>query len=1165
MRLCILERNHTVAVRGISIKTVALTALFATACLCNTGWAGHGDEAAAVLKQALERYDALDFQSSKALLSEVDRDGLSGEDRKTFDQYFAWIDTAIEDQDTARQWLVYGQRVMARGDLEEARRAFEQASASEFLDLAGRQLAGANLAKINQTIPQAQGSDTVTLSGSPTVDANEQELARQAAAVAFSGNIEYLGEEVLVLDSPDEEDLSEDASAKPVFDEIILAEATVDSGKTVGPTEYVEPTFPAPLLLDTPVHAGSDQADSSKQRSETLLAAGIVAMENGYNEQAKSFFRQALMEDPRSDRAEQMLRQVQQQEAPDYLEYEQPDGISDISQLAQADTSLEQAVSEMLGDDDSDDPSGPGKPLFISDDALDDSGPAVDSGPLHESEDGTLTRAIRIARVRREQAEVEFEKAMDRAESALAYAKANAQTGSDFDEAVDHVRVAQDVLETRRSLFTDDEYRELLAVTRSRLDQIEEERVAWEDLRIEQIKQQQIQADKDRIADELAQKRKKIDTLTNNAAALLRETRYEEALESLEQILELDPNNSFAVQKVELLQDFVVLLEEREYHQAVNRETNRAHLDNLAAMIPWHQYIRYPDDWPDLSRRRLREGVEYDQARESEANRRVYQRLQDKQSFEFNDIALEDVIQYIGSAAGVNIHVKWAALNNAGVDKKTPVNIQLLDVTVEKALRVILEDVAGVNPLGFYVDEGVITISTQEDLDQNMETRVYDIRDMILRVPDFVGPRLDLNVAAQAGAQAGGLTSVFEEEEEDEEELSREEIIERLIEKIEEILPARSWDEGSISEYRGQLIVKQTRENHIKIYNLLDQLREARAIQIAIEARFIQVDTGFMERVGIDLDLFFNIGSTLASQERSPPPAIVPGIYGPPNTTFTDPASYMRSSTTYTDPWNGGAINRFPGDHTAQSSHWTPVGVRTGNKLNWVVNTTSAPSNSIASTGVPTALSIAGAFLDDIEVDFLVQATQGHDTSRILTAPRLTLFNGQRAYITVGTQTAYIQSWRPMVAQQAAALQPIIGFIPTGSVLDIEATVSADRRYVTLTVRPQVAQLLDITTVDFTVGGGIGIGTAASISLPEVEVKDLQTTVSVPDGGTLLLGGQRFARSTEREVGPPILSKVPVINRFFTTRGEVRDESTLLILLKPKIIIQREEEEAAFP
>ncbi len=104
---------------------------------------------------------------------------------------------------------------------------------------------------------------------------------------------------------------------------------------------------------------------------------------------------------------------------------------------------------------------------------------------------------------------------------------------------------------------------------------------------------------------------------------------------------------------------------------------------------------------------------------EDEDSRRVHQQLQDKQSFDLDGIALEVVIQYISKAAGVNIHTKWASLNAAGVSRDTEVSIRLVGVSVEKALQVILEDVSGVDPLGFYVDDGVITISTRSDLDQS--------------------------------------------------------------------------------------------------------------------------------------------------------------------------------------------------------------------------------------------------------------------------------------------------------------------------------------------------------------------------------------------------------------------------------------------------------------
>ena len=122
-----------------------------------------------------------------------------------------------------------------------------------------------------------------------------------------------------------------------------------------------------------------------------------------------------------------------------------------------------------------------------------------------------------------------------------------------------------------------------------------------------------------------------------------------------------------------------------------------------------------------------------------------------------------------------------------------------------------------------------------------------------------------------------------------------------------------------------------------------------------------------------------------------------------------------------------------------------------------------------------------------------------------------------------------------------------------------------------MTVIFDFSELLDLETQEFTGaagGGGLG-GTAAvfqgSISLPTLRASQIRTTVSVPDKGTVLLGGQRHVEEIEIEVGVPVLSKIPFINRFFTNRATEKNEQTLLILIRPEIIIQQENEDLLFP
>jgi type II secretory pathway component GspD/PulD (secretin) len=48
-----------------------------------------------------------------------------------------------------------------------------------------------------------------------------------------------------------------------------------------------------------------------------------------------------------------------------------------------------------------------------------------------------------------------------------------------------------------------------------------------------------------------------------------------------------------------------------------------------------------------------------------------------------------------------------------------------------------------------------------------------------------------------------------------------------------------------------------------------------------------------------------------------------------------------------------------------------------------------------------------------------------------------------------------------------------------------------------------------------------------------------------------------------KEVGVPILSKIPLLGRLFSNRSSIRDEKILLILVKPTIILQAEAEHEA--
>jgi type II secretory pathway component GspD/PulD (secretin) len=639
-------------------------------------------------------------------------------------------------------------------------------------------------------------------------------------------------------------------------------------------------------------------------------------------------------------------------------------------------------------------------------------------------------------------------------------------------------------------------------------------------------------------------RRRTVASLVKLARELTDRAAYRQALGTVEQILTIDPNNDYAIGVRPLLQDKLQFSEQRQFMERREREFTNVLNNAVELQIPYDDILRYPTDWPDISQQRDFT-VSQERGERAEDRAVVAQLERSLPELAFDGVGFSDVVDFLRDVSSANIFVNWKALEAAGIDRNAAVTARLRNVKFSKALRIILDSVGSdTAKLGYTVDEGVITISTAEDLSGNTLTRVYDIRDLILQVPDFTeAPNFSLQSTSTRGGGAqgggggggagggGGLFGNSSQDSDTEEKglKSRDELVEEITKLIQETVDPDSWRDnggsvGAVRELSGQLIVTQTPENQRQLVNLLEQLRETRAIQVTVEARFLTVQRNFLEDVGVDLDFVFN----------------------------TDAGSDARFSE---------------------------VTVSQGTSTFTLGPVTSVPG-SIGSTA--TGMTASATFLDDFQVNMLLRAVQASRSSTLVTAPRVTLFNGQRAYVLVANQRAYVSDLTPQVGTGVALFDPEISIVESGVVLDVAATVSSDRKYVTLTLRPQLSTLVQLAQFAFQSGGGTqdnntdpdgqitiddssnDFGTGV-IQQPEIQLTEVRTTVSVPDGGTLLLGGQTIAGELELEAGVPVLSKIPFLKRLFTNRSMAKDEFVLLILVRPTIIIQREVEQKQFP
>ena len=325
-----------------------------------------------------------------------------------------------------------------------------------------------------------------------------------------------------------------------------------------------------------------------------------------------------------------------------------------------------------------------------------------------------------------------------------------------------------------------------------------------------------------------------------------------------------------------------------------------------------------------------------------------------------------------------------------------------------------------------------------------------------------------------------------------------------------------SGGEGRIQQFGGTyLVVKQTREVQDQIVDLLNSLKQNLKMQVAIEARFLLVDENYLEDIGMDTNITnMNLGH------------------------------YWETDTGV-------------GQDSYSITQPTPTGIK------------GSMGGLIPSAGTM-GLSYVGA-LDDLQVSFMIRATQAHKNTKTLTAPKTTVMNSETGRIDVQKVISYVSDTTfSTETVTTTGVDRTVGWwdneiedIQKGISLMVTPTVSADRKYVLLNIETtlqdvDLSEEATISAVD-----GLGNIVSNSYTLPQQENTMVTTRVAVPDRGTVLLGGLTLTATREIEAGVPILSKIPLINRFFSNRSKVDDKSILLVLVKPSIIIRDEAEQEA--
>ncbi len=591
-------------------------------------------------------------------------------------------------------------------------------------------------------------------------------------------------------------------------------------------------------------------------------------------------------------------------------------------------------------------------------------------------------------------------------------------------------------------------------------------------------------------------------------------------------ILKLDPDSEAAKRLREVSIEARHAATTDANRRAYREEWKRIMQDLKLSTLPQISTIQFPAGWEENQGRRRPKELSRVDTGATEEETAIRNRLKETLvSPDFQDTPLDQVLTFFHQISGVNFYVSKAATTKLGEGEMT-VTFQAKQLPLLDVLSIVTK----FKGLVFKVEENVVKITTPEDIAGDVRLNLYNVRDLVSPVGNFTPDPGEITLTGSSGT--------FTEPETPEAPEPTPAIqMDRLIQLIQDNIAKGQWEPPrAIEGKEGTLIVRQTDDVHEHIVKLLNDLRQTQNVMVHIDARFLTVTDNFLEDVGVDLR---GLGDQSAGQGQ-------PGLgsnrplddFGTPGTGFGTPSEPLGPGT-----GNDSGVFYDVGDDG-------DVRARVENLFDTALGNSETLDNSGGFTAQWT-------YLEDTEVEAIFRAVRKSERATTLTAPSLTIANNQRAYLNVINQTSYIKDYDVEIAQAAVIADPIVAIANEGVILGVKPVVSADRKFVTLEIRPTVAVLQQPIATFQT---SLATGSPVTIQLPQLDIQRIRVTVTIPDHSTLLIGGLKVSTDKDAKSSVPLFDDIPILSFFWSRRGTLIARENLLILLKASIIIPSEME-----
>ncbi|MCG3721787.1 pilus (MSHA type) biogenesis protein MshL [Vibrio cincinnatiensis] len=234
-------------------------------------------------------------------------------------------------------------------------------------------------------------------------------------------------------------------------------------------------------------------------------------------------------------------------------------------------------------------------------------------------------------------------------------------------------------------------------------------------------------------------------------------------------------------------------------------------------------------------------------------------------------------------------------------------------------------------------------------------------------------------------------------------------------------------------------------------------------------------------------------------------------------------------------------------DGYQQGINWSNMSISNGKiVLNRVGNTSLPGLDSIGSLlGGQTNITISDGSFESV-LNFM--ATQGD--LNVLSSPRVTAANNQKAVIKVGTDEYYVTDLTSVVGNgDNSNASPDIELTPFFSGISLDVTPQIDDKgNVLLHVHPSVIEV-EQQTKEIQFGSEL-----YTLPLARSSIRESDSVIRAQDGDVVVIGGLMKTSTNNRVSKVPFLGDIPVLGHLFRNTTELTEKTELVILLKPTVV-----------